>query len=161
MVADGDCNQRWSGQKFKADNVLVSVGHRPFSDGLGAEKVGVEFDEKRRIKMDKDFRTNIEGIYVIGDVIADPMLAHKAENERIPCVEIIASKAGHVNQRGARCGADCDQHAPLKSIRSIQDPMKLRNSATLNTPSAMKISAQAFESEGNTLSSPVKRMTLL
>ncbi len=61
-----------SGQelKFEADKVLVSVGRRPFSDGLGAQKIGVEFDEKRRIKVDKHFRTNVEGIYAIGDVIA-------------------------------------------------------------------------------------------
>ncbi len=83
--------------KFDADKVLVSVGRRPFSDGLGAEKVGVEFDEKRRIKVDKNFRTNMEGIYAIGDVIAGPMLAHKAEDEGMACIEIIAGKAGHVN----------------------------------------------------------------
>jgi dihydrolipoamide dehydrogenase len=83
--------------KFDADKVLVSVGRRPFSDGLGAEKVGVALDEKKRIKVDKHFRTNVEGIYAIGDVIAGPMLAHKAEDEGIACVEIIAGKAGHVN----------------------------------------------------------------
>ena len=83
--------------KFEADKVLVSVGRRPFSDGLGAEKVGVEFDEKKRIKVDKHFRTNVEGIYAIGDVTAGPMLAHKAEDEGIASVEIIAGKAGHVN----------------------------------------------------------------
>src|SRR6266508_3378897 len=88
-----------SGQelKFEADKVLVSVGRRPFSDGLGAQKIGVEFDEKKRIKVDEHFRTNVEGIYAIGDVIAGPMLAHKAEDEGIACVEIIAGKAGHVN----------------------------------------------------------------
>src|SRR5713226_2697251 len=83
--------------KFEADKVLVSVGRRPFSDGLGAEKVGVEFDEKKRIKIDNHFRTNVEGIYAIGDVIAGPMLAHKAEDEGIACAEIIAGKAGHIN----------------------------------------------------------------
>src|SRR2546425_13241986 len=83
--------------KFDADKVLVCAGRRPFSDGLGAEKVGVEFDEKKRVKVDKHFRTNVEGIYAIGDVIAGPMLAHKAEDEGIACVEIIAGKAGHVN----------------------------------------------------------------
>src|SRR5256885_6284121 len=83
--------------KFDADKVLVSVGRRPFTEGLGAEKVGVEFDEKKRIKIDKNFRTNVEGIYAIGDVIAGPMLAHKAEDEGIACVEIIAGKAGHIN----------------------------------------------------------------
>jgi dihydrolipoyl dehydrogenase len=83
--------------KFEADKVLVSVGRRPFSEGLGAEKVGVEFDEKKRIKVDKNFRTNVEGIYAIGDVIAGPMLAHKAEDEGMASIEIIAGKAGHVN----------------------------------------------------------------
>jgi dihydrolipoamide dehydrogenase len=83
--------------KFDADKVLVSVGRRPFSEGLGAEKVGVAFDERKRIKIDKNFRTNVEGIYAIGDVIAGPMLAHKAEDEGIACVEIIAGKSGHVN----------------------------------------------------------------
>src|SRR5438874_4296387 len=83
--------------KFQADKVLVSVGRRPFSEGLCAEKVGVKFDERKRIKVDKNFRTNIEGIYAIGDVIAGPMLAHKAEDEGIACVEIIAGKSGHVN----------------------------------------------------------------
>src|SRR5207249_5320240 len=83
--------------KFDADKVLVSVGRRPFSEGLGAEKVGVEFDERKRIKVDKHFRTNVEGIYAIGDVIAGPMLAHKAEDEGIACVENIAVKSGHIN----------------------------------------------------------------
>src|SRR5213083_242793 len=83
--------------KFDADKVLVSVGRCPFSEGVGAEKIGVELDEKKRIKVDKHFRTNIEAIYAIGDVIAGPMLAHKAEDEGIACVEIIAGKSGHVN----------------------------------------------------------------
>src|SRR5258708_16440179 len=83
--------------KFEADKVLVSVGRRPFSEGLGAEKVGVEFDEKKRIKVDKHFRTKVEGIYAIGDVIAGPMLAHKASDEGIACVETIAGKSGDVN----------------------------------------------------------------
>src|SRR5207245_7023620 len=83
--------------KFDADKVLVSVGRRAFSEGLGAEKVGVEFDEKKRIKVDKHFRTNVEGIYAIGDVIAGQMLAHNASDEGIACVEIIVGKAGHIN----------------------------------------------------------------
>src|SRR4051794_19548058 len=83
--------------KFDADKVLICVGRRPFSDGLGGEKVGLGLDEKKRIKVDEHFRTNVEGIYAIGDVIAGPMLAHKAEDEGIACVEIIARKAGHVN----------------------------------------------------------------
>src|SRR5947199_6798583 len=83
--------------KFDADKVLVSVGRRPFSEGVCAEKVGVEFDDRKRIKVDNHFRTNVEGIYAIGDVIAGPMLAHKAEDEGIACIEIIAGKSGHVN----------------------------------------------------------------
>src|SRR5947209_1882816 len=83
--------------KFEADKVLVSVGRKPFTDGLGAEKVGVEFDEKKRIRVDKHFQTKVEGIFAIGDVIAGPMLAHKAEDEGIACVEGIAGKDGHIN----------------------------------------------------------------
>ena len=83
--------------KFEADKILVSVGRKPFSEGLGAEKVGVEFDEKKRIKVDKHFKTNVDGIYAIGDVIAGAMLAHKAEDEGIACVERIAGKDGHIN----------------------------------------------------------------
>src|SRR5438128_3544541 len=83
--------------KFEADKALVSVGRKPFSEGLGAEKVGVEFDKKKRIKVDKHFKTNVDGVYAIGDVIAGPMLAHKAEDEGIACVERIAGKDGHIN----------------------------------------------------------------
>lgn len=82
---------------FDADKVLISVGRRPFAEGVGPEKVGVEFDDRKRIKVDKHFRTNVEGIYAIGDVIPGPMLAHKAEEEGIACVENIAGKSGHVN----------------------------------------------------------------
>jgi dihydrolipoamide dehydrogenase len=82
---------------FDADKVLISVGRRPFAEGVGAEKVGVQFDERKRIKVDQHFRTNVEGIYAIGDVIPGPMLAHKAEEEGIACVENIAGKSGHVN----------------------------------------------------------------
>jgi dihydrolipoamide dehydrogenase len=82
---------------FDADKVLISVGRRPFSEGVGAEKIGVEFDDRKRIKVDDHFRTNVEGIYAIGDVIPGPMLAHKAEEEGIACVENIAGKSGHVN----------------------------------------------------------------
>jgi dihydrolipoamide dehydrogenase len=83
--------------KFEADKILVSVGRKPFSEGLGAEKVGVELDDKKRIKIDQHFKTNVDGIFAIGDVVAGPMLAHKAEEEGIACVELIAGKSGHVN----------------------------------------------------------------
>src|SRR5437588_4489759 len=83
--------------KFEADKVLVSVGRKSFSEGLGAEKAGVELDEKKRIKVNEHFKTNIDGIYAIGDVIAGPMLAHKASEEGIACVERIAGKDGNIN----------------------------------------------------------------
>ncbi|MBA3651687.1 MAG: dihydrolipoyl dehydrogenase [Chthoniobacterales bacterium] len=83
--------------EFEADKVLVSVGRRSFPDGVLAEGVDVALDDRKRIKVDKHFRTDVEGIYAIGDVIAGPMLAHKAEEEGIACVENIAGKSGHVN----------------------------------------------------------------
>ncbi len=82
---------------FEADKVLVSVGRRAFAEGVGADKIGVALDDRGRIIVDEKFQTNIPGIYAIGDVIAGPMLAHKAEEEGIACVELIAGKAGHVN----------------------------------------------------------------
>jgi dihydrolipoamide dehydrogenase len=83
--------------KFEADKVLVSVGRRAFAKGVFGEKLGVALDDRGRVKVDDHFRTNVAGIYAIGDVIAGPMLAHKAEEEGIACVEMIAGKAGHVN----------------------------------------------------------------
>src|SRR5205807_4653003 len=76
--------------KFDADKVLVSVGRKPFSEGLGVEKVGVEFDEKKRIKVDEHFKTNVDGIYAIGDVIAGPMLeiGRASCRERVEIVEV-------------------------------------------------------------------------
>src|SRR6267378_2415401 len=83
--------------KFEADKVLVSVGRGAFGKGVFGDKLGVALDDRGRVKVDDHFKTNVEGIYAIGDVIAGPMLAHKAEEEGIACVEMIAGKAGHVN----------------------------------------------------------------
>src|SRR5690606_12469861 len=80
-----------------ADVVLVSIGRVPFTEGLGLENVGVERDERGRVKTDVHFATNVPGIYAIGDVIAGPMLAHKAEDEGVAVAEILTGKAGHVN----------------------------------------------------------------
>ncbi len=80
------------------DVVLVAVGRRPFTDGLGAKEIGIEFTERGRIKVDRhNYRTNIPHIYAIGDVIDGPMLAHKAEDEGLAVAEIIAGQKGHVN----------------------------------------------------------------
>jgi dihydrolipoamide dehydrogenase len=81
-----------------ADAVLVSVGRVPYTEGLGLENIGVEMESNgRMIKTDDHFRTNVAGVYAIGDVIKGPMLAHKAEEEGIAAVEIMLGKAGHVN----------------------------------------------------------------
>jgi dihydrolipoamide dehydrogenase len=81
----------------EADVVLVSIGRVPYTEGLGLETMGVQKDPKGRILTDEHFATNVTGIYAIGDVIAGPMLAHKAEDEGVAVAEILAGKAGHVN----------------------------------------------------------------
>ena len=83
--------------EFPADKVLVAVGRRPYADGLGLAKAGVQLDEKKRIKVDDHLRTSAPGIWAIGDVVAGPMLAHKAEEDGAAVAEWIAGKAGHVN----------------------------------------------------------------
>ena len=82
---------------FECDVVLISVGRKPNTNGLNLEKVGVDLDEKGRVKTDKNFRTNQNNIFAIGDVINGPMLAHKAEDEGIAVAENIAGQSGHVN----------------------------------------------------------------
>ncbi|MGC6423889.1 MAG: dihydrolipoyl dehydrogenase [Lentimonas sp.] len=83
--------------EFEVDKVLVAVGRKPYTEGLGLESVGIELDEKGRIPVDPYFKTIAAGIYAIGDVTPGPMLAHKAEEEAVACVERIAGQAGHVN----------------------------------------------------------------
>ncbi len=80
-----------------ADVVLVSIGRAPYTDGLGLDEVGVTLDNKKRIAVDAHYATNIPGIHAIGDVIAGPMLAHKAEDEGMALAEILAGQPGHVN----------------------------------------------------------------
>ncbi len=84
-------------ETIEADVVLVAIGRVPFTDGLGLEAAGVKKDNRGRVLVDPHFRTNVAGIYAIGDVIAGPMLAHKAEEEGVAAAEIIAGQAGHVN----------------------------------------------------------------
>jgi dihydrolipoamide dehydrogenase len=82
---------------FDCNTVLISVGRKANTNGLNLESLGIELDEKKRVKTDKMFKTNIENIYAIGDVISGPMLAHKAEDEGIAVAENIAGQSGHVN----------------------------------------------------------------
>ena len=84
-------------KKFDADVVLMSVGRKPNTNGLNLKKVGIELDDKGRIRTGKNFDTNISNIFAIGDVISGPMLAHKAEEEGIAVAEYLAGKYGHVN----------------------------------------------------------------
>ena len=84
-------------QDLEADVVLVSIGRRPYTDGLGLEDAGVKLDAKGRVATDAHFKTNVDGIRAIGDCREGAMLAHKAEDEAVACIERIAGKAGHVN----------------------------------------------------------------
>jgi dihydrolipoamide dehydrogenase len=82
---------------LEADVVLVSAGRTPFTAGLGLDRIGVETDKGGRILVNERFATNVSSVYAIGDVIPGPMLAHKAEEDGVACVEFIAGKHGHVN----------------------------------------------------------------
>ena len=84
-------------ETIDADVVLVAIGRVPYTEGLGLKEIGVVLDNRNRVQVDHHFKTNVPGIYAIGDVIAGPMLAHKAEDEGVAAVEVIAGKAGHVN----------------------------------------------------------------
>jgi dihydrolipoamide dehydrogenase len=83
-------------ETLSVDKVLVSIGRRPYTEGLGLESVGVQLDVAGRIETN-GFKTNVDGIYAIGDVITGPMLAHKAEDEGVAVAEMLAGKSGHVN----------------------------------------------------------------
>ncbi len=84
-------------ETMEADIVLVAIGRVPYTEGLGLEAVGVKKDNRGRVIVDPHYRTNVAGIYAIGDAIAGPMLAHKGEEEGVAAAEIIAGQAGHVN----------------------------------------------------------------
>ncbi|MBP2295211.1 dihydrolipoyl dehydrogenase [Azospirillum rugosum] len=84
-------------EEVEADVVLVAIGRRAYTNGLGLDAVGVEMDNRGRVKIGKHFETNVPGIYAIGDVVEGPMLAHKAEEEGVALAELLAGQAGHVN----------------------------------------------------------------
>jgi dihydrolipoamide dehydrogenase len=90
-VSKGD-----AAREEECDVLLVAVGRRPYTDGLGAREVGVRFDERGRILVDERYQTSVPGVYAVGDVIPGPMLAHKAEEEGVAVVERMAGQAGHV-----------------------------------------------------------------
>ena len=82
---------------IECDRVLLAVGRKPNTKGLGLDAIGIALDDKGRVPVDEHFRTSVAGVYAIGDVIAGPMLAHKAQEEGVACVEQIATGYGHVN----------------------------------------------------------------
>ncbi|MGB1077708.1 MAG: dihydrolipoyl dehydrogenase [Bdellovibrionales bacterium] len=84
-------------EKLKTDIVLVSVGRKPYTEGLGLEKLGVDLDDRGRIVTDETFESSVEGVFAIGDVIAGPMLAHKAEEEGVILAEMLAGQTGHID----------------------------------------------------------------
>jgi dihydrolipoamide dehydrogenase len=89
--------QGGAAEVLETDIVLVSIGRRPYTEGLGLDRMGVLLDRHKRVVTDHFYRTNVNGIFAIGDVREGPMLAHKADDEGIAAVELIAGKAGHVN----------------------------------------------------------------
>src|SRR3569623_1108602 len=84
-------------ETLETDVVLVAIGRTPYTEGLGHKEAGIELDPRGRIKTDAHLATNVKGIYAIGDVIAGPMLAHKAEDEGVAVAETLAGQAGHTN----------------------------------------------------------------
>ncbi|MCM0020193.1 MAG: dihydrolipoyl dehydrogenase [Tagaea sp.] len=84
-------------ETIETDIVLVAIGRRPYTDGLGLKEAGVAIDDKGRVAIDAHFQTNVKGIYAIGDAVVGPMLAHKAEDEGMAVAEILAGQHGHVN----------------------------------------------------------------
>ncbi len=90
-------NKTSKNETIEADKVLVSVGRKPYTEGLNLSEVGIKKDDKGRIKVNEKLETSVKNIYAIGDVIRGPMLAHKAEDEGIAVAEILAGQAGHVN----------------------------------------------------------------
>ena len=90
-------NKNGKNINFECNVVLISVGRKPNTKNLNLDAIGVVLDDKQRVKVDKNFKTNVKNIYAIGDVIEGPMLAHKAEEEGIAIAELIAGQSGHVN----------------------------------------------------------------
>ena len=109
-------------QIINTDIVLVAIGRRPYADGLGLKEAGVAVDERGRIAVDPHYQTNAAGIYAIGDVIAGPMLAHKAEEEGVAVAEILAGQAGHVDY--AAIPNVVYTHPEIASVGQLEEDLK-------------------------------------
>ncbi len=97
LVAQVEPAAGGAAETLEADVVLVCIGRVPYTEGLGLKEAGVALDNRGRVQIDAHFATSVKGIYAIGDVVAGPMLAHKAEDEGVAAAEILAGQAGHVN----------------------------------------------------------------
>ncbi len=109
-------------ETLETDVVLLCIGRRPFTQGLGLEKAGVKLDSRGRIEVDGKFQTSVPGIYAIGDVIAGPMLAHKASEEGVVCVEMIAGQAGHIDHN--KIPAVVYTYPEVASVGRTEDQLK-------------------------------------
>ena len=109
-------------ETIETDIVLSSIGRRPYTQGLGLDKVGLTTDNRGRIPVDKHYATSVAGIYAIGDVIEGPMLAHKAEDEAVAVAEIIAGQAGHVNYEAIP--AVVYTHPEVASVGKTEEELK-------------------------------------
>lgn len=109
-------------EDLDADVALVAIGRKPFTDGLGLDLVGVALDERGRVRVDAHYKSSVDGIYAIGDVIVGPMLAHKAEDEGIAIAEILSGQAGHVNY--AAIPAVVYTNPEVASVGKTEDELK-------------------------------------
>jgi len=122
-VEGDECIVDVEGQdSIHCSNILLSVGRVPVTDGLGLEGAGIETDDRGKILVDDDFRTSVKGVFAIGDVIRGPMLAHKAEEEGVACVEGIVTGHGHVNY-GAIPGV-VYTHPEIATVGKTEDELK-------------------------------------
>jgi len=114
-------------ETIETDIVLSSIGRRPYTQGLGLDKVGITLDNRGRIPVNKHYATSVPGIYAIGDVIEGPMLAHKAEDEAVAVAEIIAGQAGHVNYEAIP--AVVYTHPEIASVGRTEEELKAQGVA--------------------------------
>ncbi|KAG2450940.1 hypothetical protein HYH02_004213 [Chlamydomonas schloesseri] len=111
-------------EKMECDVCLVSIGRRPYSKGLGLEALGIKTDNRGRVIVDDHFRTNVPSVYAIGDLVPGPMLAHKAEEDGVAAVEIMAGKHGHVNY--ATVPSICYTHPEVASVGLTEEEAKAK-----------------------------------
>jgi dihydrolipoamide dehydrogenase len=132
-VENGKVKVKWkSGEQGgveEVDRVLVCVGRRPVTDNLGLAEIGVAMDKKGFITVDKHFHTNVQGVYAIGDVIGGLMLAHKAEEEGVAAVELMAGKFGHVNYRN--CPSVVYTHPELAAVGLTEEEAKAQGEVNI------------------------------